>query len=87
MPTPKSRHPLRQFGDLAAVGRPLLVVEPRPVRDRPPDRVVPPARGIGIDDMGGAEIAMKGQMRQDRLELGLDLALEDAPVPPAGDQR
>ena len=44
------------------------------------------ARGVGIDDARSAKIAVEREVREERLELLVDLALEDAAVPPAADQ-
>ena len=80
-------HPLGEFGELAPVGGPFVRRQPRTVGDRPPDSAVPPARGVGINDVGAAHVPQELQMRSDRIELGRDLLLGAAPVVPARDQR
>ena len=80
------RQALGELGDLPAIGRPFVVGEAGALRDRRVDGVVAAARGVGIDDVLGAEIAEQRQVRQDRVELLVDLAVEDAAVIPAGDE-
>ena len=73
-------------GDLPAIGRPFVVGQARALRDRRMDGVVAAARRVGIDDELGAEVAQQRQMREDGVELLVDLAVEDAAVIPAGDE-
>ena len=77
---------LGEFRYLVAVGFPLVLGKRRAVGDRLPDAIMPAARGVGIDGYSCAEIAQQRQMRQDRLEFLVDLAVEDTAVLPAGDE-
>ena len=79
-------HALGERRDLGAVGGPFVGGETRPLRDRVGDGAVASPRGVGIDDMFGAEVAQQREMRQDRLELLAHGLLADPAVVPARHQ-
>ena len=78
----KIRHAFGKLGQLPAVRWPFVGSKCRPLGDGVPDRAMPAARSIGVDDVGRAHVLQKLEMKAHSLHFRRNVLLVAAAIVP-----